>query len=183
MIPSQTQRRRSIRLPGYDYAQAGWYFVTVCTWGKASLFGEVLDESMRLNGIGRIVKECWNDLPSHFPGVISSEFIVMPNHIHGIVEIPDNRRGTACRAPTDRERFSHPVAGSLPTIVRSFKSAATKSINQLRATPGAPVWQRNYYEQVIRNEKALNRIRQYILDNPAKWDDDPENPAIQTSAR
>ena len=151
--------------------------MTICTWGKANLFGEVLDKEIHLNGIGRIVKECWDDLPSHFPGVISDEFIVMPNHIHGIVEIPDNRRGTACRAPTTGgERFGHPVAGSLATIVRSFKSAATKSINQLRWTPGIPVWQRNYYEHIIRDEKAVNRIRQYILDNPAKWDEDPENP-------
>ena len=131
---------------------------------------------MELNGFGRLVKDCWDNQPSHFPAVIPDEFIVMPNHIHGIVAIPNNRRGTACRAPTAAERFGYPVAGSLPTIVRSFKSAATKSIKQLRETPGSPVWQRNYYEHVIRSETALNRIRQCILDNPANWDQDPDNP-------
>ena len=103
----------------------------------------------------------------------------MPNHVHGIVRIAEDgrsrSRGTACRAPT-MERFSYPVRGSLPTIIRSFKSSATKRINEVRSTPGAPVWQRNYYERVVRNERELDAIRQYIVDNPAKWLEDVENP-------
>ena len=176
MLPAQFRSRRSIRLPGYDYSQPGCYFVTICTWGKDNLFGNVLNHTMELNAVGQVVEELWANIPAHRPGVIPDEFIVMPNHIHGIVVIPNNRRGTACRAPTAAERFGYPVAGSLPTIVRSFKSAATTAINQLRGTPGAPIWQRNYYEHVIRGETPLNRIRQYILDNPANWDKDPDNP-------
>ena len=104
------------------------------------------------------------------------EFVVMPNHVHGILVIADNRRGTACRAPTTVERFGRPVTGSLPTIVRSFKSVSTKRINKVRNTPGIPVWQRNYYEHVIRSEKELDRIRQYIAHNPASWTEDAERP-------
>jgi REP element-mobilizing transposase RayT len=104
------------------------------------------------------------------------EYIIMPNHIHLILIIDNPGRGTACRAPTV-ERFGSPVHGSVPTIIRSFKSAVTKQINQKRDTPGMPVWQRNYFERVLRNKTELNRIRQYIINNPLQWDIDKENPA------
>ncbi|MDD5468619.1 MAG: hypothetical protein PHS96_12520, partial [Anaerolineales bacterium] len=108
------------------------------------------------------------------------EFVVMPNHVHGVIWIVDDVRAwqeedmgmevgaRRCRARTAQtvERFGHPVSGSIPTIVRAFKSAATHRINQSRGTPGAPVWQRNYYENIIRNERSLERIRAYILNNP-----------------
>jgi len=179
---SKMRNRRSIRLPEYDYSQPGAYFVTVCTQERGPLFGEVVDGAMRLNEAGRTAQACWEEIPTHFRGITVDAFVVMPNHIHGIVIITD-RRGTACRAPTGMERFGEPVAGSLPTIMRSFKSAVTKRVNELRGTPGVRLWQRNFYERVIRGEEELKRARQYILDNPLRWHLDPENPTRPSPAR
>jgi len=103
----------------------------------------------------------------------------MPNHIHSIIILVDGGRGTLQRAPT-AEQFGKPTSDSIPTIVRLFKSATTKRINELRNTPGIPIWQRNYYEHIIRSEESLNRIRQYILDNPARWAFDRENLQVVT---
>jgi putative transposase len=173
--------RRSTRLPAYDYTQPGAYAVTVSTQDGAQLFGQILDGEMQLNMYGQIVQDCWSEIPAHFSHVALDMFTVMPNHAHGIIVIEErtrdgghHRRGTACRAPT--EEFGKPVRGSLPTIVRSFKSAATRSINDLRGKPGERLWQRGYYERVIRNEQELNRFRNYILENPLKWHLDRENP-------
>jgi REP element-mobilizing transposase RayT len=185
MVGEVGHRRRSIRLKGYDYSQAGAYFITVCTQGRACLFGDVVGEEMRLNDAGRVVQAIWDALPGHFPFVELDEFVVMPNHVHGVVWIADaERRGVACNAPTNRRNASvsrmaeiSPKSGSLAAIIRSFKSAATKRINEWRDAPGAPVWQRNYYEHIIRDEESLDRIRQYIIDNPAQWAMDRENPA------
>jgi len=135
----------------------------------------VIDAAMQLNPLGQVALECWMSLPQHFNQVSTDQVVVMPNHVHGIVWIVEDGRGTACRAPTT-ERFAHPVSGSIPTIIRSFKSAVAKRINQLRNTPGAPVWQSNYYERVVRDEKELDAIRLYIVDNPANWSEDEENP-------
>lgn len=108
----------------------------------------------------------WKEIPEHFENSEFDYFVIMPNHMHGIV-IPGGT-STACRADTT-ESFGKPVPGSLPTIIRSYKSAVTKRINEPRSTPGKYVWQRNYYERVIRNEKELYNIRKYILQNPQKW--------------
>jgi len=167
--------RRSTRLHDYDYTQAGAYFVTICTMGRVCMLGDIVNGCMQLNTYGQIVAECWSAIPGHIIGVQLDEFVIMPNHIHGILVLLDDSRGTACRAPTT-ERFGRPVSGSLATIVRSFKSATTKLINQTRNNAGQPVWQRSYYEHVVRDDEQLDRIRQYILDNPAKWSEDIENP-------
>ncbi|MCP9448186.1 MAG: hypothetical protein NNA22_11550, partial [Nitrospira sp.] len=119
--------RRSIRLKGYDYSQTGAYFITAVTQDRVCLFGEVVDGEMRVNKFGEIARHCWFDIPAHFPHAELDAFVVMPNHVHGIIVIVDGR-GTACRAPT--ERFGHPVTGSIPTVIRSFKSAVTKRINE-----------------------------------------------------
>ena len=180
MKPSAEERhRRSVRLPGFDYTQVGAYFITICSYEMQCIFGEVVNGEMWLSQIGSMVKECWDALPDHFNQIELDEFVVMPNHVHGILSIVDGkpRRGTACRAPTPpQERFGSPVSGSLPTIVRSFKYAATKRVNEGRRTPGQPPWQRNYYEHVIRNEPDLDRIRHYIVTNPIKWAEDSLNP-------
>lgn len=173
--------RRSIRLRGYDYAQAGAYFVTICANHRVCLFGEVADGEMIPSSLGRIVAQCWDDIPRHVARVSLDAAVVMPNHIHGIVLIEHRveEEGTACRAPTS-ERFGRPVSGSLPTVVRSFKAASTRLINEQRGTPGQTIWQRNYYEHVIRNEASLTRLRDYIAANPARWAEDqlhPENPS------
>lgn len=170
-------RRRSIRLRDYDYSRAGAFFVTICAFQRKDLFGDVMDGALQLNEMGKAAQECWNDIPGHFPDIELDEFVVMPNHLHGIVVT--NRRCTACRARVD-ESFGQPVAGSLATIIRSFKSAATKRINTLRDIPGAPVWQRNYYERIIRDDRELDGIRQYIIDNPSRWEEDENHPSRQS---
>lgn len=126
---------------------------------------------MRLNEYGNIIRDEWLKTGKIRHNVVLDEFVIMPNHVHGIIIITDHRRDTSRRAPTT-EQFGKPVPNSMPTIARLFKPATTKRINQPRNTPGSGVWQRNYYEHVIRGEDNLNRIRQYILDNPARWVDD-----------
>ncbi len=168
-------RRRSIRLTGYDYSQNGAYFVTVCTKNRECLLGEIENGEMRLNDAGRIVMEEWIKTAEIRSGIELDACVVMPNHVHGIVVITHgrdtlHRRGDRPVAPTG------PQPGSVGAIMAGFKSAVTKRINEMRQMPGEPLWQRNYYEHVIRNEDELNRIRQYINDNPAKWDMDKENP-------
>ncbi|MGC8720949.1 MAG: transposase, partial [Thermodesulforhabdaceae bacterium] len=146
----ERHHRRSIRLKGYDYSQPGAYFITICTQGRAHLFGEVVEGEMRLNTWGQIVWEEWfrSAVLRPYVRLCPNEFVVMPNHVHGIIWIvndDDDVGARRRRAPTG-ERFGAPVCGSIPTIIRSFKSATTKHINALRGTPGASVWQRNYYE-------------------------------------
>ena len=167
----QQNDRRSNRLPGYDYSQNGYYSVTICTNDKKHLFGHVVNKEMVLSKYGEIVQQCWEKIPEHFPNIEIDEFQIMPNHVHGIIHIC---RGTACRAPT-KGMFGKPLPGSLSTIIRSFKSAVTRQINQSRNTPGTRLWQRNFYEHVIRNEKDLLRIREYIISNPENWDKDEYN--------
>ena len=165
---SDKNHRRLVRLRGYDYTQAGAYFVTICAHNQVGMFGDVLHGEMRLNLYGQAVVECWNDLRNHYPYVRLDAFVVMPNHMHGILELIDDV-GTGLKpAPTQR----HPLS----EIVRGLKTFSSRRINQLRHSPGVPVWQRNYYEHVVRNESDLDAIRNYILDNPSKWTDDKENP-------
>jgi REP element-mobilizing transposase RayT len=156
------------------------------------LFGEVTNGKMRLNRLGEIVHEEWFKTADMRANVELDAFVIMPNHIHGIIEIhADDRRGTLQRAPTKQrvptkqhphtiERFGKPTSNSIPTILRLFKSAVTKRINKMRGTPGLPVWQRNYYEHIIRNDDELARIREYIVDNPLKWELDRENPSAKS---
>jgi len=172
--------RRSIRLKGYDYSQPGAYFVTICTHNRACLFGDIINGQMILNNYGEIVDNEWIKTAEIRKNIILDEFIVMPNHVHGIIIIDNDaycrvtvhHDPTINRAPTQYECFGKPTSNTIPTIIRSLKSTITKQINIIRNTPNVPVWQRNYYEHVIRNENELNRIRQYIIDNPVKWEND-----------
>ena len=182
-INTDRQRRRSIRLRGYDYARAGAYFVTMVTHGRACLFGEVVDGEMRLNLFGRLVREEWFrsveircEIRLH-----PAEFVVMPNHIHGIVWLTDTV-GAHGRAPLLRGGPLRRAPRSLGSFVAGLKSSVTKRINTLQQAPGVPVWQRNYYEHVIRDEKSLRRVREYILNNPARWAFDEENPAVASGS-
>lgn len=179
------QGRHSIRLPNYDYSQPGAYFVTIVTWHRECLFGEVVDGEMKLNKFGLVAKEQWEKLPKRFPNIELGAFVIMPNHVHGNIVIVTGR-GTAenlndsggessRRAPT-REGFQKPVKGSIPTIIRSYKSAVSYRINLIRGTQDVPVWQRNYYEHVIRNERDLQNKTDYIEANPLLWEEDDENP-------
>lgn len=159
-------KRKKIRLPDYDYTKPGAYFITVCTQNNECLFGEIVKDVVRLNRYGRIVSEEWKKTSQIRTFVELDEFIVMTDHFHGIVIIKEP--GTARRAPTV-ERFGKPVAGSLSTILRGFKSAVTKRINVLRSTPGEAVWQRGYYEHVIRRNEKIKLVREYIANNPLRW--------------
>lgn len=201
--------RRSIRLRGYVYAQAGAYFITICARDRACIFADVRDGEALLTPIGEVVAACWAAIPNHFQAAELNAFVVMPNHIHGIVVLGHQvagDEGTACRAPTaglapSRERFGAPAPGSIPTIVRSFKAAVTKTINDdpRRGTacralladhlgplpPGRipSLWQSNYHEHIVRNERSLDQLRNYIATNPARWRDDslhPDNPIPRT---
>ena len=172
---SEKHKRRSIRLREYDYSQTGGYFITICTYGGKYLFGDVVNEQMELNEYGITVKREWLKTAELRKNIVLDEYIIMPNHFHGVILIMDDGRGTLQRAPTV-EQFGKPVSNSIPTIIRLFKSTTTKQINQIRNTPAFPVWQRNYYEHIIRNEDKLYKIRQYIQNNPLKWHMDRENP-------
>jgi putative transposase len=162
--------RRSIRLKGYDYRQAGMYFFTICTKDRAYLFGEVVDGEMRLNEKGQIVADTWQWLAIQYKHIVLDAWVIMPNHLHGIIVIVDEYcRGGSRTAPTQQRK---PIG----RLIGAFKTVSTKHINNIRNTPGFPVWQRNYYEHIIRNEESLTQIRQYILNNPGQWEFDRENP-------
>jgi putative transposase len=176
--------RRSIRLKTYDYTQVGAYFVTIVTHGRACLFGDIVESQMRLNEAGRTVQAVWDDLSIQYPGVDCDAFVIMPNHIHGIIVLV----GAGPRAcPTGGRVESGQPQGvaptlSLPDIVHRFKTLSTKRyIDGVKRSGwtrfAGRLWQRNYFEHVVRDEESLNRIRQYILDNPTRWALDPENPA------
>ncbi len=163
--------RRSIRLPGYDYTAAGGYFITICTQHRECLFGEVVNGEMRLNEAGTMVAECWQWLPTQYPQVEIDVWVVMPNHFHGILFIADAGRGGSRTAPTIQTREK-----PLGRLIGAFKTVSTKRLNLLRHTPGMPLWQRNYYEHIIRNEDDLNAICHYIANNPLRWAEDENNP-------
>jgi putative transposase len=195
-VRDEGHRRQSIRLPGYDYAQPGAYFVTLCTQDRACLFGEVLDGGMRLNPAGDVVAGTWQWLSRQYVYLENDAWVVMPNHLHGILVIHPNGRGGSRTAPTrttDNETGpSSTVMANLPEshtaitgpprrkplgrLIGAFKTVSTKQVNAMRGTPGLPLWQRNYYEHVIRDDESLDRIRRYIVDNPSRWAVDRDNP-------
>lgn len=219
----EKHHRRSIRLKGYDYTQPGAYFITICTQGRECLFGEIIDGEMHLDEAGQIVVQTWQDLPNHVSNVQLDAFVVMPNHVHGIIIITDRTCmvgsgsvgsgsvgagsvGAGSEPAPTTTTGPGPTAGSgpaagpgsvgaglepaatrsshgLPEIVRQFKTFSARRINELRGTPGTPVWQRNYYEHTIRDEFSLSRIRQYIAENSVRWDADREHPQRPHHAR
>lgn len=192
--------RRSIRLPGYDYTRAGAYFVTLCTWNRECLFGEVAGGEMVLSRFGQIAAQKWQEIPRHFPNTALDEWVVMPNHLHGIVWILEDDAPTSNRrdpgppadhpAPVMRDAESldtagnddwphGPPPGSLGAIVGNFKSVTTRRINRMRHIRGGRVWQRGYWERIVRDERALENIRRYIHNNPARWAEDEERTSCQ----
>lgn len=155
---SDKHHRRSIRLKGYDYAQSGAYFITLCTWQRPSSFGEIMNGEMQLNTYGEILQRHWDSLPKHHHHLELDEFIIMPNHVHGIIVLIDDN--------TYKKRHG------LPEILRGFKTFSARRINKIRRLSGVSVWQRGYYEHIIRNEKVLMAIREYIVKNPLSWEKD-----------
>ncbi len=195
MNDTQARRRRSIRLVAHDYSSPGAYFVTLCTHNRECLLGEIVHDEMRPNDFGRIVQTAWAELPGHYPNVQLDAFVVMPNHVHGIIIItlPDAAHGPVgaiyeLPLRTLGEPLPpHPPADIrvrrrmlLSRIVGRFKMTTAKAINLARGTHGTPVWQRNYYEHVIRPAHALDRIRAYIVANPARWAMDQYNSGAST---
>jgi putative transposase len=159
---------RPIRLKGYDYAQAGAYFVTICAHDRACLFGDLVDAEVVLRPAGRVVQNAWDELTKHYPHVGLDAFVVMPNHVHGIIMLSSDPVEAGLKPAAT-------VRHALPEVVRAFKTFSSRRINELRHTPGVPVWQRNYYEHVIRSESDLERTREYIAANHLKWALDREN--------
>lgn len=182
--------RRSIRLNDYDYSQAGAYFVTACNQGRESLLGEVMDGEMILNDAGRMVEQWWLELNNKFPDIKTDTFMVMPNHFHGIIMIVgaalkpaqnDTVGAALCGRPGFTEGQPHGVAPTLGTIMDWYKTMTTNEyIRHVKQDNWLPfpgkLWQRNYHERVIRNDEELNRVREYIMHNPARWAEDEDNP-------
>jgi REP element-mobilizing transposase RayT len=180
----QKHHRQSIRLRQYDYAWPGAYFVTLCVREKECVLGEIVDGEMHLSEWGYIVHEFWDAIPVHFPNVSIDDRVTMPNHGHAIINIDHARRG-AVAAPTnatlnngEKGEGTSPLRPTLGQIVAYYKYQTTKRINVLRGMSGVPFWQRNYWEHVVRDEIDLNRIRQYIENNPLRWHEDQLNPIV-----
>ena len=176
-------RVKSIRLKDFNYASNGAYYVTICTKDRKHYFGEIVNGEMKLSGIGVITKQCWSEIPQHFNNVRLDEFVIMPNHVHGIIIIDTNnnditnhcRRDVACNVSTIMYNIS-PKSKSLSTTIRSFKSAVSNRCNKNGYHHFT--WQPRFYEHVVRNEKELYFIRNYIKNNPWQWEFDNENKII-----
>jgi REP element-mobilizing transposase RayT len=173
-------RIESARLKGWDYRNPGYYFVTICTHQREHFFGAVKGNDVQLSPIGEIAAKFWSEIPSHHKGIELDEWIVMPNHVHGIVII-NNRvetfhgktfRGTSLPEKPKMSAIS-PKTGSLSVVIRSYKSAVSYRVGLNGFKEFA--WQSRFYDHIIRDEKSLNNIRQYIFDNPIKWETDKEN--------
>ncbi len=190
MEKGAVHHRRSIRLQDYDYTKEGAYYITICTSDKRLLFGTVNHESVLLNRIGQIAEQCWLKIPDHSTNVTIDYYIVMPNHFHGIlfitepptdsnvllpltsvgaqpVEYPDFNGAAPC---ADKVRVPCVIPRSLGSIVRSYKSAVSRLAHGLPEFKTTPIWQRNYYEHVIRDEDDLYMKRNYIQNNPLQWE-------------
>ncbi len=165
--------RKSIRLKEHNYSTAGGYFVTICTHQRELLFGDILQGKMQTSECGNILIRHWTEIPNHHQNVLLDEFVIMPNHLHGFIIINESV-GLIHESPlpqtiVERRRML------LPKIIGKFKMNSAKEINSFRRTPGEPVWQRNYYEHIIRNERDWQNIQRYIMDNPLRWSIDKEN--------
>ena len=187
MIDKQDNRRQSLRLTEYDYSQPGAYFVTICTQDRECLLGDIVNGEMRLNAAGQMVQSVWDDIPSHYLGIETDAFVIMSNHIHAIIVLvgaapcgrPNSDKGQA-RGPAP----TTDTILSLSDVVHRFKTMTTKRYADGVKQNGWPAfmgrfWQRNYYEHVIRNEADLAEIREYILNNPARWNEDENNPDLR----
>jgi putative transposase len=188
-VPIQ-HHRRSIRLPGYDYAQSGAYFITIVTYQRVCLFGKIVSGEMQLSPLGQIANDHWCAIPEHFPHTELGAYVVMPNHLHGIIIIPSTHvmdgvgathdvgtthdvRATHWVAPTTTTSQNGPRRGSIGAIIGAYKMSVTRRIRVEQ--PEIAVWQRNFYEHIIRNDKDHERIHNYINANISNWPADDEN--------
>ena len=174
-------RSDSFRLPGYDYSQPGAYFITLCTNKNIEYFGKILHDQLIINEFGKILEQCWYDLVNHYDNLQLDEYVVMPNHFHCIMIIPSNEiyslatvlRPVENNKPVlsdhEQNKTGHFPRHGITEFVRALKSFSSRSINTLRRTTQPSIWQNNYYEHIIRNEKSLYEIRKYIQWNPMDW--------------
>ena len=160
--------RKSIRYDGWDYRTPGYYFVTICSHQRQNLFDNT--------DFRQIAEQCWQDLPEYKSNshIALDEWVVMPNHVHGLLWLQTWPESIVAE-PEHKTGFTHAQAGSVGVIVGNYKSQVTRRINNLCKQLGASVWQRGYWDRIVRNETELNRIRQYIIDNPSRWDEDRDN--------
>ncbi len=189
----QIHHRKSIRQKGYDYSQAGLYFITICTHNRECLFGKIVgvenfQPEMILNEAGKIANECWLEIPKHFPNAVLHEHIVMPNHVHGIIELTDATHvGAENFLPLQnnmtqtvgvenfqplpqRNEFQKMIPRSIGSIIKGFKIDVTVGAKNI--LPDVKIWQRNYHEHIIRSEQSYQTISEYIINNPAQWNED-----------
>ena len=172
---------KSLRMPYRDYAAAGMYFVTICTHNRRPSLARIEDGKVELTSIGEIVNECWQQIPAHHPEATLHAFVVMPNHIHGLAQLEPRTR-VPSKAETARREFGH--AGvpslSLSAVVRSFKSSVTR-LSRVKLGVIGEIWERNYFERIVRSGQEFDEVTRYIIENPLKWEIDRENPeALKT---
>lgn len=191
-LVNSPRHRRSIRAQSFDYASPGAYFVTICAHHRLCVFGELFANKMRLSPAGQIIQRTWIRLPEFFEKIALDIFVVMPNHFHGILWITEQEnqsqilasKGISPQTNTnplnENSEWYGTQSGSLSAIIQNFKSVSTRKIHQFKFLHDEPVWQRNYWERIIRNERELNAVREYIANNPAKWTFDQENPDIRS---
>ena len=185
MYDLEIHQRRSIRLKGYDYSQGGAYFVTIVAQGRLCLFGDVVDGEMRANDAGEMVWRVWDGMPGRFPSIEMDEFVVMPNHVHGVIIIRQSL-GSLVGGQGDSGVQRDTGATTVGDVVGAFKSLTTveygRGVRKLDWPPfDRRLWQRNYYERVIRDESEFSRVRKYIANNPMEWEFDRENPAMMNA--
>lgn len=195
-------RIESTRLKNYDYSSDGAYFITICTKNREHFFGEIIDGQLTNTKQARIIKKCWLDLPNHYLNCILDKFIVMPNHVHGVIFINNGMNGARCDdvdseggvdnmsvetglkpvstingniVENNQNKNQYVKRYSLSEIIRGFKTFTARKINELQNIPGQPLWQTRFYDRIIRNEFALDKIRRYIINNPIKWQRDRNN--------
>ena len=172
------KKRKSTRLKGYDYSQSGYYFVAICTKDRKEWFGRVDGDEMHLSEFGEIARNFWAEITGHFKYVGLDEFSVMPNHVHGILIIEDNLVGNAYMRSQEGNAFMHSLQDRtkmlLPKVIQQYKASVTRKINALKDGVNFG-WQKSFYDHVIRNDKSLDNLRQYITNNPLKWELDIEN--------
>jgi putative transposase len=202
MYNPKIHHRHSIRLKNYDYSSGGMYFITICTIEKKCIFRDIINGEMKLSPIGEIANNRWLEIPEHFKNVELDEFIIMPNHVHGIIVINDinNKTNNHCDAglgeglgegTSPLQHIHQPIYDmgqqikskqsdtqkrTLGQVVAYYKYGSTKEINTIYNSVGKKIWQRNYYDRIIRNEKELDKICEYIINNPLKWELDKEHP-------
>jgi putative transposase len=169
--------RRSIRIPGADYSLPGAYFVTICAAYRRNIFGAVEEGKVFLSPLGEIVRACWVQIPEHFPAANINEYVIMPNHLHGIIALGVGARYIVPSDPQARikEQFQKPTRGTIPTIVRTFKAAVTRSAREKLGIRDQMIWQSNYFERALRDGREVSLAIRYIGENPARWMWDEEN--------